>query len=1190
MHNHFLDKKRRYINLRTAKIQGVLPEHFVAAYPKFLSLLEHYYEFLNENDSAELLNHLFAARDVNETDITLLSFIEDELLLGDAYFQGFSKPDATPEERETQLRAAANFSSIMFRSKGTRFAIEWFFRSFYGIDAEVIYPKENIFKIGDDDSRLGASSLRYLTDDKLYQTFALLVRVGIPISQWKEIFKLFAHPAGMYLAGEVLVEGTAETVMSVLMQDSAVNRHLTPSYTVDIAPSPAEDEGTAFNFTMIGSDVPDNTSALFYYVSHITTSDSDFLVPPPDSSSPGYFDIYDSAGTAIGRFSIPTRIDSDETEGTESFNVFVKDDEGRIQSQSLLYLNDLISAYNISPSSSTPYEGEMITINVDGINTPNDGTTTLFYYIQHGTTNDSDFVGSVPKTSNATPFSIINDSGSFTLRTKVDNITEVDETFTVALQTEASGGIQKGSTGILLRDKVPTFNLNVNSITEGDNLVAILETDSTTIGETVNWNITGAAESDSRVVVNSGSFEITGINDSYILTGTTSDDALNDLDGRVGGRVVATSTSGFTDNPKFNIFDGPTVYSITPTPAAASEGDSVTFILGGVNISDSDVNFYISFGETNTNDFVGTVPTAGAPLTVNMSGGVSSPSPKLVFNTNGDDDPESFTAYISTTTGGVLTSEQYTILPQTLIYDLTVDSASIDESYIAHSVAFNTTDSDGVYYYWIQGTNIDADDFVSGYAPVSARQSFGVSSGNGFIQTTLKQDKIREGNESYSVLVSKTASSATLAQSPTITVADTSTPTYTLTAPDITEGDTLTTSITADTRDTEFLYFEITGSGVTSRFPTTQKVISVSGSTSIDFDTTSLSSSQGDQTGTITARINSYTGTIVGSDTFTLSDASLSASLVTDLTGDLANEGDTINFTFSGTNIPDETYYYRPSNMYAVRTDQVVPQGTFFIYLEDTTNLAIGMVSNALDIPGTIVSVSPGSGVTMSSAVPFTNLPVGYDFHFTEAGNFDDFSQSYEATGSFGVSSNSGTFRVDVAQDSDITDHSYTFGVYDSHVGSLLASRVVTINDTTPAATVEISNKPSEVQTVTQDTFTTTTVRFETDGDIKASGFLSETVNRHIGTWLNPTAGLPANSGNYRIRATKSNEDGFPIITGDFGTWLPLSSNRTWTVTVEADNYQASANFVFEIQEIANPSNSDSWSVTIRAVEEGSIS
>ena len=198
MHNRFVDKKRRNINLRDMQVKNILPEHYGTYYPKFISLLERYYEFQDQESSTELLNHLFATRDVNETDITLLSYIEDELLLGEEYFQGFGKNDS-------ELRAAANFSNILFRSKGTKFAIEWFFRSFYGEDVEVLYTKENIFKIGDVDSQIGPFGLKYLTDDKLYQTFALLVRTGISISKWKEVFKLFAHPAGMYLGGEVLI-------------------------------------------------------------------------------------------------------------------------------------------------------------------------------------------------------------------------------------------------------------------------------------------------------------------------------------------------------------------------------------------------------------------------------------------------------------------------------------------------------------------------------------------------------------------------------------------------------------------------------------------------------------------------------------------------------------------------------------------------------------------------------------------------------------------------------------------------------------------------------------------------------------------------------------------------------------------------------------------------------------------------
>jgi len=82
MHNGLDDKRRRRINLRDRRVEEVLPEHFAADYPKFISLLESYYEFENENNPTELLDHLFETRDISQTDLDLLSFIEDELLLG----------------------------------------------------------------------------------------------------------------------------------------------------------------------------------------------------------------------------------------------------------------------------------------------------------------------------------------------------------------------------------------------------------------------------------------------------------------------------------------------------------------------------------------------------------------------------------------------------------------------------------------------------------------------------------------------------------------------------------------------------------------------------------------------------------------------------------------------------------------------------------------------------------------------------------------------------------------------------------------------------------------------------------------------------------------------------------------------------------------------------------------------------
>ena len=166
----------------------------------------------------------------------------------------------------------------------------------------------------------------------------------------------------------------------------------------------------------------------------------------------------------------------------------------------------------------------------------------------------------------------------------------------------------------------------------------------------------------------------------------------------------------------------------------------------------------------------------------------------------------------------------------------------------------------------------------------------------------------------------------------------------------------------------------------------------------------------------------------------------------------------------------------------------------------------------------------------MSNSIPLSSLPVGYDFHFAQPEVFEDFDDIYEASGSFSVSSNSGTFRVDVAEDSDLSDDVYTFGVYDSHIGSLLASRLVTINDTSVGDLVEVSFKPSGITTTTSNQTTTTTVRFEPDGDIMSSSSLSESVTNTVGTWLNPTTNLPANASDYEIRATRNYYSG--VTTG----------------------------------------------------------
>ena len=188
------DNNRRALSLQdTHSVKEVLPAYFLTEYPKLVSFLEAYYEQEDaDNSPARLIHELFVARDITATDIKLLSFIEDELLLGQQYFEGFDNK-----------RAAAKYSNTLYRSKGTLYSIQQFFRTFFSISPDVVYTKEQVFTVGE--SEIGAESQRYLTDDKLFQKYAILIKAGIPISEWREEYKLFVHPAGMYIGGELQI-------------------------------------------------------------------------------------------------------------------------------------------------------------------------------------------------------------------------------------------------------------------------------------------------------------------------------------------------------------------------------------------------------------------------------------------------------------------------------------------------------------------------------------------------------------------------------------------------------------------------------------------------------------------------------------------------------------------------------------------------------------------------------------------------------------------------------------------------------------------------------------------------------------------------------------------------------------------------------------------------------------------------
>lgn len=197
--------ERRSLALHKNKVREVLPEYFIAQYPELITFLEKYYQYLDSDQTIsfdQTLKGLFTARDLHATSEDNLNRILKEIGLGLANTTYFQDPVFS-----------ARLLSVFHRVKGSLYSAEAFFKAFYGIDAEISYPKRNIFIVGE--SLIGAESLRFIQDGALYQIFSILIKSELPSSVWREFFKEFAQPAGFYLGSEVVIVGLADNLATI---------------------------------------------------------------------------------------------------------------------------------------------------------------------------------------------------------------------------------------------------------------------------------------------------------------------------------------------------------------------------------------------------------------------------------------------------------------------------------------------------------------------------------------------------------------------------------------------------------------------------------------------------------------------------------------------------------------------------------------------------------------------------------------------------------------------------------------------------------------------------------------------------------------------------------------------------------------------------------------------------------------
>lgn len=187
------DKNRRDLDFTQSRVRELLPEYYQVENPTLITFLEKYYDYLDSDNFETDIHQLKAIRDVNQADEKFLDLLIEEIGNGLKLSSFFDEP-----------RLMSKLLADFYRVKGSRSSIEGFFRAFFGTEIEVEYTKKDIFFVNE--SKIGYDDQKFLTDNKLYQTFAILIKCGISVSDYRNLYKQFVHPAGFFFAGQTVLE------------------------------------------------------------------------------------------------------------------------------------------------------------------------------------------------------------------------------------------------------------------------------------------------------------------------------------------------------------------------------------------------------------------------------------------------------------------------------------------------------------------------------------------------------------------------------------------------------------------------------------------------------------------------------------------------------------------------------------------------------------------------------------------------------------------------------------------------------------------------------------------------------------------------------------------------------------------------------------------------------------------------
>ncbi len=122
----------------SSEVSSVLPQHISNESPDLEVFLQKYLEFLETDNSASYyLNTINNNRDIDETDDTFLSRLQNEI----------GQP--IPRQFPTDPRLLYKHLTELYKSRGTMDSIKAFFRFFYDDEVEIYFPKDDMFAPSD---------------------------------------------------------------------------------------------------------------------------------------------------------------------------------------------------------------------------------------------------------------------------------------------------------------------------------------------------------------------------------------------------------------------------------------------------------------------------------------------------------------------------------------------------------------------------------------------------------------------------------------------------------------------------------------------------------------------------------------------------------------------------------------------------------------------------------------------------------------------------------------------------------------------------------------------------------------------------------------------------------------------------------------------------------------------------------